>query len=138
MGRLVKNPGAVDNTESASSTLLPSGSTAQRPDAPEPGQIRFNVTDSLTEFWDGSTWAQGASTGLVSVAKDTFTGNGALAIFSMSTAVVNETDVIVFIGGVYQNPGVNYTVDGSITITFTGPVPNLETVIVLHGYNSNT
>jgi len=138
MGRLVKNPGAVKNTESASSVLLPGGSTAERPDAPEPGQVRFNITDSITEFWDGTTWNQGASTGLVSITKDTFTGDGSTVSFAMSISVSTATDVIVFVGGVYQNPDVSYTVNGSTTITFTSPAPNLETVVVLHGYNSIT
>ena len=138
MGRLVKNPGAVKNTESASSILLPGGPSAERPDSPEPGQLRYNLTDSLTEFWDGASWNQGSTIGLVPIGKDTFTGDGVLTAFTMSDTVIDGTDVIVFTGGVYQNPDVNYTVDGSTTITFTSPVPNLETVIVLHGYNSIT
>ena len=53
----------------------------------------------------------------------------------MSFNVVSETDILVFVGGVFQNPGVSYTVDGTDDITFTSAPPNGETIIILHGLN---
>ena len=37
------------------SVTLPSGTTAQRPSAAS-GQLRYNTSLGLTEFYDGSTW----------------------------------------------------------------------------------
>jgi len=37
---------------------LPTGTTAQRPGSPAVGYMRFNTTDALLEYWDGSDWAQ--------------------------------------------------------------------------------
>ena len=138
MGRLAKNPGAVSNVDAATSLLLPGGSTALRTDSPFPGQTRYNTNFNKIEYWDGTEWVQGSSTGLVPIAKDTMTGTGVSITFTMSQTVDTEADVMVFVGGVYQNPAVAYTVDGSTTITFTSPPPNLETILVLHGYNRIT
>lgn len=138
MGRLAKHQKMVENTGVANSTILPGGSTAERPDAPEPGQLRYNISDTVLEYWNGITWNQGGVTGLVSITKDDFVGNAVTTAFVMSSTVTTATDVVVFIGGVYQNPGVSYTVDGSTTITFTSAPPNLETIIVMHGYNRIT
>ena len=63
-----------------------------------------------------------------------FTGTGAAPNTRvMSIAVVTATDILVFVGGVFQNPATAYTVDGSTTITFTSSPPNLENIVVLHG-----
>ncbi len=136
MGRLVKHQQMIDNVGVANSTLLPGGSTAQRPDSPEEGALRYNTNNNAVEFYDGTTWQQGGTAGLVPVTKDSFVGDAATTTFVMSIAVTDETDALVFVGGVFQNPGVSYTNDGSTTITFTSPPPNLEAIVVLHGLNS--
>ena len=46
----------------------------------------------------------------------------------------DEPQVLVFLNTVYQNPGVNYTFDGSDDITFTSTPPNSATILVLHNY----
>jgi hypothetical protein len=42
----------------------------------------------------------------------------------------------VFIGGVFQNPGVNYTFGGTTTATFTSPPPFGQAVVILHNFAS--
>jgi hypothetical protein len=69
--------------------------------------------------------------------KDSFTGNAIAVDFTMSRIVANVYDVVVFIGNIYQNPTVAYTVNGT-TITFTSPPPLKNTIVVLHGLNSTT
>ena len=54
----------------------------------------------------------------------------------MSKTVVDERDVHVTVGGLFQNPEVDYTVDGSTTLTFVGGAPpDTQSIVVIHGYN---
>ena len=56
----------------------------------------------------------------------------------MSTSVTNDQEqrIIVAVGNVFQNPSSAYTVSGT-AITFTSPPPNAESIIVIHGFDSN-
>jgi hypothetical protein len=135
MGRLAKNPSMVSNAQAAASAVPPSGPSGERPSDTGIGAQRYNTTDAAQEYWDGAVWRTLPHTGLVTITKDTFSGNAVLTAFTMSIAVVDETDIIVHVGGVFQNPAVSYTTDGSTTITFTSPPPDTETIVVLHGYN---
>ena len=135
MGRLTKNPSLAKNAGTATSGHLPGGATADRPSSTFDGEIRYNETTTALEYWDGSVWQQVAAVGLASVTKDSFTGDAIEDEFTMSIAVTTATDAMVFVGGVFQNPGVAYTVDGSTTLSFTTPPPNLEAIVVLHGHN---
>jgi hypothetical protein len=80
-----------------------------------------------------------AKIGSVQLVTDSFNGNGTTTTFTMSQAESDPTSIAVFIGGVYQQPNVNYTVSGT-AITFASPPPapgvNPNTVIVMHNLNS--
>jgi hypothetical protein len=58
----------------------------------------------------------------------------------MAQTELDASAVAVFIGGVYQQPNVNYTVNGTTTITFTSPPPapgvNLNQIVIIHNINS--
>lgn len=132
LGRLLKN----DTIETASSAVtVPTGTAGERPTTPENGQIRYNTSDNVMEMYVNSAWVTIAKVGLVSIVKDTFTGDGSTLAYTASQSIANENDVIVHVGNVHQNPGVAYTVSGT-TITFTSPPPDTHTIIVQHGYNS--
>jgi hypothetical protein len=132
LGRLLKN----DTIETASSAItVPTGTAGERPTTPENGQIRYNTSDNVMEMYVNSAWVTIAKVGLVSIVKDTFTGDGSTVAYTASQSIANENDVIVHVGNVHQNPGVAYTVSGT-TITFTSPPPDTHTIIVQHGYNS--
>ena len=132
LGRLLKN----DTIETASSAItVPTGTAGERPTTPENGQIRYNTSDNVMEMYVNSAWVTIAKVGLVSIVKDTFTGDGSTLAYTASQSIANENDVIVHVGNVHQNPGVAYTVSGT-TITFTSPPPDTHTIIVQHGYNS--
>ena len=51
--------GISENTTGA--TKFPVGTTAQRPNSPAVGMIRFNTDVGGFEFWDGTTWTAVAS-----------------------------------------------------------------------------
>ena len=46
--------GVKENTTVA--TKFPAGTTAQRPNAPEAGMVRFNTDEGQFEYHDGTKW----------------------------------------------------------------------------------
>ena len=137
MGRYLKNTQIEGGSYAVQ---LPLGSNSVGPDVPQNGQIRFNTSNNRIEMFFGSSWSQVAKIGSVSIVVDEFTGDGVTTEFTMSQAESSESAVLVSIGGVYQQPTTNYTVDGSTTITFTSPPPapgvNPNKIVVVHNLNS--
>ena len=129
MGNWVKNR----LLESGStSVVIPSGSSAQRPDAPTFGQFRFNTDTALLEFFNGSAFVPLASAGGVSYTVDQFTGDGSTTVFTMSEQEATTTQILVFVGSIYQDPYSAYTLDGGFDITFTSAPPSGEPISVIH------
>ena len=123
MGRYLKNTQLIGGSYAIQ---LPLGSNSIGPDQPVNGQIRFNTSNSRIEMFFAGQWNQVAKIGSVNITVDEFTGDGSATTFTMSQAESSGSAILVSIGGVYQQPTTNYTVDGSTTITFTSPPP-LET-----------
>ena len=137
MGKLLKNP---DLSPGSLAARLPMAPTALA-DSPVNGLIRFNTTNNKIEFYYDNAWNQVAKIGTVQLVVDSFTGDGVQQVFTMTQVESDPTAIAVFIGGVYQQPTVNYTVNGSLAITFTSPPPeptgmSLNTIIVIHNINS--
>lgn len=137
MGRYLKNT----QLEGGSYAIqLPLGSTSVGPDVPVNGQIRFNQTNNKIEFFYNSQWNQIAKIGSVAIEIDEFTGDNSTTSFSMSKAESDANSILVQIGGVYQQPNINYTVNGTTSITFTSPPPapgvNPNKIVVVHNLNS--
>jgi len=121
------------------SLILPVGTAAQRPVTPEVGATRFNTTSGSLEVYNGLVWDTMALSGMVDVYVDSFTGDGSTTVFgSLTNQVDNATDILVFIGGVYQIPTTNYTVDGSYDITFVTAPPDGVSINVIQNFNSTT
>lgn len=137
MGRYLKNT----QLEGGSYAIqLPLGSNSIGPDQPVNGQIRFNTSNNKVELFFAGVWNQVAKIGTVSIVVDEFTGDGVQTQFTMSQAESSDSAVLVSIGGVYQQPATNYTVNGTTTITFTSPPPapgvNPNKIVVVHNLNS--
>jgi hypothetical protein len=132
MGYFVKNRQLQSGS---TGVVLPSGSAAQRPDAPIFGMIRFNTTSGFCEFYDGSIWQNFGTGGTVSYTVDDFTGDGTTTEFTMSIAESDATQIIVFVGSIYQDPATAYTVDGGFDITFTSAPPDGIPINVIHSTN---
>jgi len=129
MGYFVKNR---QLSSGGSGIVLPAGSSAERPDAPRFGLIRYNTDSGYIEYFNGSIF-QNLNAGGVVYTVDNFTGDGSTTLFGpMSIAVEDATDVIVFIGSIYQIPNTNYTVDGTVDITFTSAPPAGMPINVIH------
>lgn len=154
MGRYVKNrqlaPGAT-------TVETPQVSTDNRP-AGQNGQIIFNTTTQTYQGYIGSQWyniSSGAADKTITI--DRFQGDGSTVTFgngagntldgsttaNFSVAVTGDpTDLLVFVGGVYQVPTTNYTMSGSgttATITFGSAPPgndgttNGHIISIVHG-----
>ena len=141
MGRYLKNT----EIKSAGYALrVPMGTGSIGPSSPVTGQIRFNQDNMSVEFYLTNSWKQIARVGSVEVKISTFDGDGATLIFGpMEQAVSFANEIMVFIGGVYQLPGINYTVNGTTSITFTSAPPaptapgsNTNKIVVIHNLNS--
>ena len=132
MGRYVKNPEATQGQ-----TLeIPSVTTANRPSGKN-GQIVFNTTTSIYQVYNGAVWYNISDASREkTLTVDTFQGDGSTTVFgngsgntldgstaaNLSVEPTDATDLQIFIGGVYQVPGTNYTYSGG-AITFGSAPP---------------
>jgi hypothetical protein len=132
MGYFVKNR-RLDS--GSSGVVIPTGSAAQRPDSPNFGMIRYNTDSGLVEFFNGTIWSSLSAGGSITYTVDDFTGNGVQTVFNMSVAESTATQLIVFVGSIYQDPATAYTVNGGYDITFTSAPPNTVPINVIHSTN---
>jgi hypothetical protein len=116
----------------STSVVMPTGSSATRPDAPVFGQFRFNTDIGLIEFYNGAVWQSVSAGGSIAYTVDNFVGNGTTTVFTMSVPEATAQQIIVFVGSVYQIPVTNYTVNGGFDITFTSAPPLNLPVNVIH------
>jgi len=129
MGYFVKNRQLQSGS---SGVVLPTGSAANRPDNPAFGMIRYNTDSGLVEFFNGSVWSSLSTGGSITYTVDDFIGDGSTTIFTMSIAESTATQLIVFVGSIYQDPASAYTVDGGYDIEFTSAPPNTVPINVIH------
>ena len=129
MGYFVKNRQLQSGS---SGVVLPSGSTAQRPDYPTFGLIRYNTDSGFVEYFNGTAFVSLATGGGVTYTVDAFTGTGSQTVFTMSVAVSDPTQIMVFVGSIYQQATTTYTVNGGYDITFTSAPPNGVPINVIH------
>ena len=107
------------NINTTTAMLLPSGNNLARPATPTKGMIRFNSSNGLLEFYDGTTWIQLGSTSSTVVVSDRFTGTGSQTNFTL-TQNTTTSGTLVTVNGVAQSPDLVYTVSGNV-LTFIDP-----------------
>jgi hypothetical protein len=112
--------------------VIPTGSSATRPDSPVFGLMRYNTDLGLIEFFNGSIFQSVAVSGGVNYTVDSFIGTGSQTVFTMSIAESSADEIIVFVGSLYQIPVTNYTVSGGYDITFTSAPPDGVPINVIH------
>jgi len=129
MGNFVKNRrlGQAGNNH----VVVPYGPTGARPDVPQFGSFRYNTSSGYLEYFNGTEFKSVSPTGAVDFIVDTFTGDNSTATFTLTEAPADTTQVIAFIGAIYQEPS-TYTVSG-YDITFTSAPPNSEKVNIIQG-----
>ena len=129
MGYFVKNR---QLRSGSSGVVLPSGPTALRPESPTFGLIRYNTDVGAVEYFNGIQFIVLAESGGISYTVDSFTGNGVTTVFTMSEVESLASQIIVFVGSIYQDSTTAYTVNGGFDITFTSPPPSGEPISVIH------
>jgi hypothetical protein len=115
MGYFVKNRQLQSGS---SGVVLPTGPTSARPDYPVFGLIRFNTDTGFCEFFNGTIFQNMGVGGTVSYDVITETGDGSTVDYTLDFEYSDPTQLIVFVGSIYQEPTVAYTVS-SFTLTFT-------------------
>ena len=132
MGYFVKNRRLQSGS---SGVVLPTGSSATRPDNAAFGMIRYNTDTGLVEFYNGSMWSSLSTGGSITYTVDDFVGDGSTTVFTMTVAQDTATQIIVFVGSIYQDPATAYTVNGGLNITFTSAPPNTVPINIIHTTN---
>jgi len=132
MGRHVKNPEITQG----SAISIPTVATTGRPPGIN-GQILFNKTTSTIQAYVGSQWYNISSAAAEkTILVDKFQGDGSTTVFgagsgntldgstlaTLTSTPTDATDMVIFVGGIYQIPATNYTYSGG-QITFGSPIP---------------
>ena len=128
MGYFIKNR---DVGKRPNGVVMPNGNDANKPAAPVTGLMRYNNDLTTMEFWNGSQWTPMVIPGTVELITDKFTGDGIETAFTASQIIEDENQIMVFVGGVYQDATTSFDTAGAI-ITFLIPPPEFTTVIVIH------
>lgn len=140
MGRFVKNLGLHSGSYAI---RMPLGSASLGPQQPRDGQVRFNVSANTLEVFYSSAWHGISQAGRVEITKDVFIGDGVTQSFTMvnqplppeAYSAGQEAEALVFIGNVFQEPGLAYSLSGA-DIFFTS-APDLGVrIVILHNFNS--
>ena len=129
MGYFVKNRTIPSGS---SGVRLPTGTSANRPANPAFGLMRFNTETGLIEYFNGVQFISVSAGANVNYTVDSFTGDGSTTVFTMSEEEATASQVIVFVGSIYQDSTTAYTVDGGFDITFTSVPPQGEPISVIH------
>lgn len=79
-GGLTPAVGLADNpiVPGTESLTIPGGTTAQRPGTPAEKMTRYNSSDKVLEYWNGTAWVQldGTGGGTAEIATGAYTGDG--------------------------------------------------------------
>lgn len=134
MGRFVKNKALSSGSYAIQ---IPVGSDIIGPQFPQAGQIRYNETSTNLEVFFSDAWHGMALVGRTAIIKDSFVGNGIQTNYTLVNTYDpgHEAELLVFVGNVFQNPGIAYTINLH-TITFSSPPDNNMPIIVLQNFNS--
>lgn len=135
MGRYAKNTKLIS---AAAVIRLPMAKSTWGPECPVSGLLRYNTDTEEIEIFRKNRWRKVHSDDDIvkfKPTKDTFYGSSPNRTFGPMTFSYDPGDelfLLVFIQNVWQNPNVNFEVDGYY-INFASPPPDQHTIIVIHG-----
>ena len=112
------------------SIKVPAGTTGQRNGSPANGMFRYNNTNEEFEGYQNGAWGAIAGGGAAAMETSNHTGDGSERAFSISTNVVNEDNLVIFIDGVYQNKA-TFVASGT-TVTFDTAPANTRKIVIYH------
>ena len=112
------------------SIKVPAGTTGQRNGSPVNGMFRYNSTNEEFEGYQNGAWGAIAGGGASAMETNTFTGDGSTRAFTISSNVVSEDNLIIFIEGVFQNKA-DFVASGT-TVTFDTAPANSRKIVINH------
>ena len=114
---VISESGQIVDIATTGAIRVPDGTTAERPGSPVAGMFRYNTEDDQFEGYT-TEWGAiaGSGGGSGEIVKETFSGTGSQATFTLSNTIADIDNISVYVSGVYQYPS-NYTVSGA-DITF--------------------
>lgn len=136
----------IKNDTLTGSIRMPKGLDAERPGTPVSGDIRYNTTSNVMEYYDGGNWRSISYQQNQTITKDSFTGDGINDKFGPLTYTpTSVNNILVFIQNVFQVGASNYTLvdsGGGATpplnyIKFGSIPPNGHSIIILHGFDKS-
>lgn len=135
MGYFVKNRGLKSAT---TSVVVPTGDSTTRPETAVFGSFRYNTDIGALEFYNGTLWQAVNVAGETDIFVDSFIGDGSTKTFSLSTNVTESSQIIVFVGSLYQEPA-TYSITGAANndITFVDAPPTGESINIIHNLATN-
>ena len=130
---VISESGQVVDINVNGAIKMPDGTTGERPGSPVAGMFRYNTTDGQFEGYTTEWGAIAGSGGGGEIVKQTFSGTGSQATFTLSDTISDIDNISVYVSGVYQYPS-NYTVSGADITFVAGSIPALGTnnVHVVH------
>lgn len=111
--------------------LLPTGTTAQRPPSPAPGQLRYNTSLSTLEVFTGSAWSSVGSSQVFPV-DQTFTAIAGQTTFSLT---YTPGTIQVFKNGSLLDMGVDVTASNGSAVIIATPC-DVGDIIQVLGWGS--
>ena len=118
---------SLDLGAQTDSLHVPVGTTAQRPGSPEAGYLRYNSTTGKFEGYTDA-WGDLADGSDFLVTNTYTTANASTTAFTISNAVQDEKQLLVFIDGVFQAHN-SYSVSGTTVTLSTAPASGREVTI---------
>ena len=118
---------SLDLGSQTDSLHVPVGTTAQRPGSPEAGYLRYNSTTGKFEGYTNA-WGDLADGSDFLVTNTYTTANASTTAFTISNAVQDEKQLLVFIDGVFEAHN-SYSVSGTTVTLSTAPASGREVTI---------
>lgn len=111
---------------SAAASAVPNTTNSANASYIAQGELFINTSDQLLYSSNGTSYfvisGAGGATANISVTSQTFTGNGSAVAFTLNKATTN-VETFVFLNGVAQVPGTDYSISGT-TLTFVTAPPS--------------
>jgi len=107
----------LTNIESTNALVMPSGTTAQRPDTAVAGMMRYNTSESDFEVYQGGEWKPVRYREPITITNQNLgNGDGSEKVFgpldsgdAFYPVPIAEANVLVFVDSVIQLPVTNYS-----------------------------
>ena len=87
------------------------------------GDLYYNTTNNVFRVYGTGVWVTAVSPAPITVNVQRFSGNGSTTVFTLSSEVTSTYNAEVYISGVAQTAGVDYTA-ASTTLTFASAPPS--------------